>query len=230
MVAYKHYSFDLWLTLIKSNPQFKKERTLYFYNHFNSKGKTLEEVTVIFRQVDLMCNAVNERTGGNIDSEEMYLMVISLVNDNAFPLKEVDLVALYNEMELLLFTYIPVIYDKDTVRVLKCIKEKAGNTLSLLSNTGFIKGRTLRKVLQQIELDTYFDFQVYSDEVGASKPGAIIFQQLVSQVLALRGAIDLQEIVHIGDNALADIEGAKAAGISSVLINSNQTTISSVVS
>ncbi|RZL31784.1 MAG: HAD family hydrolase, partial [Pedobacter sp.] len=27
MAFYKHYSFDLWLTLIKSNPTFKLERT-----------------------------------------------------------------------------------------------------------------------------------------------------------------------------------------------------------
>ena len=63
MAFYKHYSFDLWLTLIKSNPRFKQERTSYFYEKFNTKNKSIEEVALIFRQVDLMVNAINEKTG-----------------------------------------------------------------------------------------------------------------------------------------------------------------------
>ncbi|RYD21052.1 MAG: HAD family hydrolase, partial [Spirochaetia bacterium] len=72
MKKYKHYSFDLWMTLIRSNPAFKLERTRFFYQHFNCKEKTLEEVGLVFRQIDVMCNAINEKTGGNIHAEEMY--------------------------------------------------------------------------------------------------------------------------------------------------------------
>jgi putative hydrolase of the HAD superfamily len=75
---YQHYSFDLWLTLIKSNPYFKIERTKIFHRDFNPAGKSIDDVARAFRQVDLMCNAVNERTGKNIDADEMYLMVISI--------------------------------------------------------------------------------------------------------------------------------------------------------
>ena len=48
MKTYKHYSFDLWLTLIKSNPTFKKERALFFHKHLNAAGKSLEENTPLF--------------------------------------------------------------------------------------------------------------------------------------------------------------------------------------
>ena len=84
MAFYKHYSFDLWLTLIKSNPAYKQERTRYFYQRFNTKHKNLAEIAVIFRQVDLMVNAINERTGKNVDADEMYLMIISMINDYDF--------------------------------------------------------------------------------------------------------------------------------------------------
>ena len=32
---HEHYSFDLWLTLIKSNPLFKPARIEYFFENYN---------------------------------------------------------------------------------------------------------------------------------------------------------------------------------------------------
>ena len=34
LYKYKHISFDLWLTLIKSNPEFKSKRNLLFRDFF----------------------------------------------------------------------------------------------------------------------------------------------------------------------------------------------------
>lgn len=230
MPVYAHYSFDLWLTLIRSNASFKTERALYFFKKYNTKGKSLEEVSQVFRQVDLMCNAINEKTGGNIQAEEMYLMVISLLNDNAFPLQKVDTQELYAAMENLLFDYLPHVYCNQTADVLKKLKNDWNATLNILSNTGFIKGRTLRKVLKELELHSYFDFQLYSDETCLSKPNRQFFQELIRQIRELHKAkIDAQKIIHVGDNPVADIEGAKSIGINSHLINSNQQTILSLI-
>ena len=231
MKKYKHYSFDLWMTLIRSNPAFKLERTKFFYQHFNRKEKTLEEVGLIFRQVDVMCNAINEKTGGNIHAEEMYLMVISAMNEYIYPIQEIDIQKLYSEMELLVLEYLPITYDSDTVKMLRQIKATDNVTCSLLSNTAFIKGQTLRKVLNQLGMDQYFDFQLYSDEVNMSKPNPEFFQLLVDKTeqIRLEKLVDLKEIIHIGDNSRADIAGAEAAGISSMLINSNHLTILNVL-
>lgn len=231
MPVYKHYSFDLWLTLIRSNPAFKEERAVYFHRHLNSLQKTLEEVKAVFRQVDLMCNAINEKTGNNIDAEEMYLMVVSLLNPVSGYLQQVDTVALYQEMEQLVFRYMPVVYGADTIPVLQRIKEQAHGTLGILSNTGFIKGSTLRLVLQQLQLDGYFNFQLYSDEWGMSKPNQAFFVQMIQTAGAhqLQAGIAAHEIIHIGDNPLADIQGARVAGIQSLLINSNHLTISNLM-
>jgi len=94
----------------------------------------------------------------------------------------------------------------------------------LLSNTGFIKGITLRKVLKSLAIDQYFDFQLYSDEVGLSKPNQELFQLMIKEALLLNH-VPLKQIIHIGDNPKADIWGADMAGISSLLINSNNTSI-----
>jgi putative hydrolase of the HAD superfamily len=229
---YQHYSFDLWLTLIKSNPYFKIERTKIFHRDFNPAGKSIDEVAKAFRQVDLMCNAVNESTGKNIDADEMYLMVISLINDNQLSLADIDTTKLYQDMDKLLFYYLPVVYSSVTIPTLQHLKQKGGITFSLLSNTGFIKGATLRKVLVELKMSEYFDFQLYSDEVGMSKPNPALFFLMMQHIKRINSGenINLNKIIHIGDNPKADIEGANAAGIKSLLINSNNQSILSLIS
>lgn len=226
MNQYKHYSFDLWLTLIKSNPQFKEQRARIFHARYNPLNKSFAEVVTIFRNVDLMCNSINERTGKNIDADEMYLMVISIMNDYHPGFAAVDTQELYREMEGLLFNYMPQVYCGNTAGLLNRLKDNA-STLSLLSNTGFIRGETLRKVLVELELDQYLDFQLYSDEVRLSKPNRAFFQLMLDQIDSEwhKGPLEPDQIVHVGDNPIADIHGASQLGIHSILINSNHQTI-----
>lgn len=231
MNIYQHYSFDLWLTLIRSNLSFKRERTKFFFDHFNPQQKPLEEVERVFRRIDLMTNAINEKTGGNIDTDTLHLMVISEINDHQYEFAAVDLAALYNEMETLVFKYRPTTYCSATARVLRTLHQRQDCTLSLLSNTAFIKGRTLRKVLQELELDQYLHFQLYSDETGVSKPNPEMFRLMLDSITTTRNgeAILPQQIIHIGDNVKADIQGASEAGIHSLLVNSNNQCISSLL-
>lgn len=227
MEFYKHYSFDLWLTLIRSNPAFKLERARLFHSKYNGYNKSFDEVATIFRQVDLMCNSINEKTGKNIDADEMYLMVISMINNYDPDFTGMDMDALAAEMEQLLFNYLPLVYCENTKDALDRLKNSGRSTISLLSNTGFIRGASLRKVLQTLEISQFLDFQLYSDEVRLSKPNPLFFQLLLDSIDRERHTgITLDEIIHIGDNPVADVQGANSAGIKSLLINSNQQTIS----
>jgi len=227
MMFYKHYSFDLWLTLIKSNPAFKTERTLYFQQHFNRFNKSVEEVGQVFRKVDLMVNAINEKTGKNVDADEMYLLVISIINEYTTDFRDVDLDKLYNDMEVLVMENLPVIYCPECPEVLYELKASSLSSVSLLSNTGFIKGKTLRKVLHELGLDAYLDFQLYSDEVRLSKPNPAFFRLMLDTIdRSLHPELELHQVIHIGDNPQADEQGAQAAGIHSLLINSNNLSIS----
>lgn len=229
MPFYKHYSFDLWLTLIKSNPAFKMERAKYFYAHFNWSKKSFEEVSLVFRQVDLMVNAINEKTGKNIDAEEMYLMVISIVNNYATDFGSIDVEGLYQEMDVLILKHLPEVYCKESIPVLRQLKE-SGSTISLLSNTGFIKGKTLRKILNVLELDSLLDFQLYSDEVRLSKPNPQFFQLMLDTIDRNKHIdLNLQDIIHVGDNPWADVKGAEKIGIRSLQINSNDLSISHLI-
>jgi putative hydrolase of the HAD superfamily len=218
MVDIKHYSFDLWLTLIRSNPAFKETRAKFFYDNLNFKNKPLDEVVRVFRQVDLMCNHINEKTGKNIDADEMYLMVISMLNDSADVVFSIDTEKLYTEMEHLMFKYMPVIYCEQTVEVLMHLKQNTGCTTNILSNTGFIKGTTLRKALAQIGLAEYFDFQLYSDETGMSKPNPAFFGLMLAGVQSCtRNPLHLKILCISAITPVADIAGAGAVGMQSLL-------------
>ena len=219
---YKHYSFDLWLTLIKSNPAFKPKRIDYFYERFNYQGKSWAEVAAIFRNVDVMANRMNEKTGKNIDVDELYFLIISLMNDYLFDARDIDLEQIYADLEVVLLDNLPLIYSENTPKVLQHLAERDDCTVGLLSNTGFIKGVTLRKVLNRLQIGQYFDFQMYSDEEGMSKPNEQLFGRMLQSAQALHSeALEPSAILHIGDNPIADIAGAKKAGMVGLFINFN---------
>lgn len=231
MYLYRHYSFDLWLTLIKSNPDFKKQRAIFFYRNFNSKKKTIDEVQKVIRQIDVMCNLINEKTGKNIDSREIYLMVIHQLNDYEPVFQDLDIEWLLQEMENLFFQYLPHVYSDETHIILDKIKQHQKSTIGILSNTGFIEGKTLRKILPELNLSQYFDFQLYSDETGLSKPNKAFFELMINTTLLkhVDDSLPLNEILHIGDNPISDIDGGLAVGINVFQINSNSYTIKNII-
>jgi putative hydrolase of the HAD superfamily len=223
------------MTLIRSNPSFKQERTKFFHRNLNHKKKSKEEIAAIFRRVDLMANAINERTGNSLGSEELHLMVISAINDDDNGvIRDLDPVKLYEEMEALQFRYPPVFFCEDTPKVLSRLKQNGDTSFSLLSNTACTKGRSLRLILERMGLKDFFDFQLYSDEEGWSKPNIKLFRLMLDRIRAGRraggkGELELKEIVHVGDNEAADIGGATAIGIGNMLINSNGKSIMSLI-
>ena len=90
-------------------------------------------------------------------------------------------------------------------------------TISVLSNTAFIKGVTLRKLMSYYELENYFSFQIFSDETGFSKPNKEIFQLVYNQIEILK-SVEKKEVLHIGDNIIADYNGAIEFGFDALLI------------
>ncbi len=102
--------------------------------------------------------------------------------------------------------------------------------MNILSNTAFINGKTMRQLLKHLDISKYFDFQIYSDEEGISKPNPLIFKKLINEVKIRRrdAFLELRKIIHIGDNINADYSGAISCGLDSKIINSNGHTIRSI--
>lgn len=95
------------------------------------------------------------------------------------------------------------------VPLLQAIRE-SGCKLGLVSNT---EETVTRHDLQKLKLDACWDTIVLSASVGVKKPHPEIFH------IALRNlGATAQQAVFVGDDRVADFEGAKSAGISPVLL------------
>jgi putative hydrolase of the HAD superfamily len=212
---YSHLSFDLWLTLIKSNPEFKKKRNLLFKDFFEVDA-TIEKVNDVVRYYDVLCNNINEKTGLNLNTHEIYYLILNALQVDLSKNGSNKLSEFYDETEILFMNYKPVlIFPHIKLQFEEIVSE--GKSINILSNTGFIKGKSLRKLISYYELTEYFAFQIYSDEVGYSKPNNEIFQLVYNQVNK-SSKIQKKEILHIGDNIIADYNGAINFGFDAHLL------------
>jgi putative hydrolase of the HAD superfamily len=84
--------------------------------------------------------------------------------------------------------------------------------LGIISDTIHTHGRGLRHLLERQGILQYFDYFIFSDEVGASKPSTAVFRQ---------AAIGLEShpstIAHIGDRESNDILGPLSIGMRAIL-------------
>lgn len=213
---YNHISFDLWLTLIRSNPEFKGKRNLLFRDFFEINA-SIEEVTQVIRYYDVLCNKMNENTGLNINTYEIYYFILNKLNVDISGITIAHLDQFYIETETLFFEYKPQLMYPAIHKLFDELKSE-NKSMNILSNTGFIKGKTLRKLMTEYGFQDQFDFQIYSDEVGFSKPNHQIFK-LVEDQVKLNRNLEQKDVVHVGDNIIADYNGAIAYGFGAILLN-----------
>lgn len=218
LYKYRHISFDLWLTLIKSNPEFKNKRNLLFKDHFNI-AKPIDEVAAVIRRFDVLTNSINEKVGRNFDTYEIYYLLLEALGLDIEKYTTKDLTAFYDKTETLLMEFKPLLLSYDIPDILASIHEK-GISMNILSNTAFIKGSALRKIISHYGLTDYFAFQAYSDETGYSKPGSGMYEYAYAEILKL-GTIEKHEILHVGDNIISDYNGARNFGFDAYLITNN---------
>jgi putative hydrolase of the HAD superfamily len=102
-----------------------------------------------------------------------------------------------------------------TARVALATIAERGYTLVLVSNTMRTPGTMLRKLLERYGLLGFFTHTTFSDEVGIRKPAPEIF------ALSLRAVgAQASEAVHVGDDGVLDVEGARAAGMRVIQVRS----------
>nr|WP_315251067.1 HAD-IA family hydrolase [uncultured Flavobacterium sp.] len=212
---YTHLSFDLWLTLIRSNPEFKKKRNLLFKDFFEINC-SIERVNEVVRYYDVLCNSINEKTGLNLNTYEIYYLILNALEVDLNTNGTERLGEFYNETEKLFLNYKPELIFPDIKLQFEKITAE-GKSINILSNTGFINGKTLRKILSFYELEDFISFQIYSDEVGYSKPNNKIFQLVFDKVNKTKET-QKKEILHIGDNSIADYNGAVNFGFDAHLL------------
>lgn len=214
---YEHFSFDLWLTLIKSNPLFKQKRDELLKSYFAIE-KDIAIVNKTMRYYDVLSNKISERTGKHIDRLQIYLMVLNALEIDIMSIDASIFDNFFAEVDALFLVYKPILIDESIPQLFEYFYAK-NKSINILSNTAFIHGSTLRQVLDYYNLSPYLTFQLYSDEVGLSKPNPQFFEYLFQSLNAIK-SLPKNKIVHIGDNPYADGQGAAKAGLDFILIKS----------
>jgi putative hydrolase of the HAD superfamily len=97
----------------------------------------------------------------------------------------------------------------DALPTLRGLHEQS-KTLAVVSNWDL----ALPALLAELGLAEFFNFILPSAEIGIEKPDGRIFR-LALQRLGLKS----QEVVHIGDQYEADVVGARAVGITPILLD-----------
>ncbi|MBI3978153.1 MAG: HAD-IA family hydrolase [Chloroflexi bacterium] len=94
-----------------------------------------------------------------------------------------------------------------------------GIRIGLICNTGRTPGSALRRLFDQWGIRGYFDSLAFSNEEGIRKPHPDIFHRELRRL-----GVTPPEAIHVGDDLVADIAGAKAAGLRAILVGADQPT------
>ena len=224
-LAVKHISLDVWQTLIHSNLEFRKKRNQLLADHFNIK-KSFAFLEAAAKTRQAWCTHANELVGKNFDSFEIVLLIL---HDCDVAISEItaDLyLKFYEQMENLFLEFPPLLIEQNLFSLLGQLKDREVS-VSLLSNTGLIKGQTLNRFFQNQHL--HFEFSLFSDEIGFSKPNSKAFDLVFQKAISTKKDIMLTEIVHVGDNRNADYEGALSFGFQAQLIDHRENSVYSYV-
>lgn len=212
---HSHFSFDLWLTLIKSNPDFKIKRDVLLKDFF-SLDKSFEDVQKKVRYYDLLLNRISEKTGLHVEREIAFLIILDALGKSEGSIASEDLQLFFHQVDQLFLENVPVLLWENIENILNKIQD-AGKTSSILSNTAFIHGDSLIKVLDKMGLSSYFSFMIFSDVIKVSKPNPKIFDMVYNEVNLIK-LIKKENVLHIGDNSIADFNGAKSFGFDAQLV------------
>lgn len=201
-------SIDLWGTLIKGSPSFSPEKIKLTKEYFASEGDLSDDfIKMAYDATKKQLNNIIEVTGWQPEQDHIFrLMAHKLSSPHHLRLPSLSKF-IYDYQELAI-QHNPIPYSEETEMYLE--KLSADNHLYLSSNTMFIDGKSLRRILAKLGWSKYFEGMLFSSEQKVSKPNRIMYKN---------------SNFHIGDNFVTDGLGAIAAGSTPCIINSNEHTI-----
>ena len=176
----------------------------------------------IVQHTDKVCDRLNELSGQKLATDLMYHRILQKLGIESATIDHETLSMIKATVKKMFLNMPPLYLNESILPMLKSLKSE-GYGLNIGSNTGFIESGTIVETLKNLNIAQYFDFCIFSDEIGASKPSFGFFEKVFESV-----AIEKKEILHIGDNLKADYEGALKYGFKAMLINNNYYTINDI--
>lgn len=197
----KTISFDLWATLIKANPEYKKHRVDFLLQH--TTDKTGDDIQKVMTKIKTDIDSRVEKYGTQFDDVELYKLLLSSLDIPETKLKAKDYMAFCHSG---IISHPPLLLSQ-VINVLESLKVKDYRML-VASNTLFASGKIMRVVLMKLGIFEYFYDCIFSDEVGFSKPHAEFFKQIHQKSHTFA-----ENILHTGDNSVTDMNGARNYGM-----------------
>ena len=208
---YSNYIFDLYGTLvnIKTNENSKLpwEKLALFYS-FNEAPYDAKSLKTSYRsKVKAIQSTLIDTHYPDFPIEIVFESLFRDKNVHASP----DTIKAATQMFRLLSIKYLNLYDGalDLLKLLKQRKKK----VYLLSNAQRIFTLYEMKILG---IDKYFDGILFSSDCCICKPDAKFYNELLSKF-----NLDINTSIMIGNDFIADIEGANNIGLDSLYINSN---------
>jgi HAD superfamily hydrolase (TIGR01549 family) len=202
----KALSFDIWLTLLNGNKAFTRPRLQLIFDMLGVPITDMEAVVAAYKASDKYYNLLMEETGRDFGfSHRIGMMFRDLKVMRNMPYDhEVDAIQravgqLRSQPE-----YRPTFIEPDLPETLKALMRK-GYYLGLLSNTGMDDRAVMEPVLKALGIWDLFDVAIFTSEDGRAKPNPELFLHMAKSLYAKPG-----EVLHIGDNVVADWEAHKA--------------------
>lgn len=212
-------SLDLWGTLLRSDPGFKPLRNEFLRSTF-APGVTREHFTQVLRRTDRALDDVSIRTGKDYDFRERVQAaltsmdkespgkVVMETSDQAW--KKVEQVQADLARE-----YPPIPLAPELPSLLNFLAKRL--PLVVTSNTGMLPGVLMRDLLDLSGFAGVFTGHAFSNEVECCKPWPDIFT--AAHAAFCLDDLTRAEVLHVGDNPVADVEGALAFGYQALLVS-----------
>ncbi len=203
----RHFSFDAWNTLMSANKSFARQRSVAIATAFNcgNYGSSADKYSTVKKILDTLA----ELEGFGAPVQTAWTLLRKIFRDAPQDQETLDVVM--SEVFELFAENTPHV-PQEVVVQLHRLKD-AGKTVSILSNTNFIPGSVLMESVfdKQFGKD-FFDFALFSDAHGLSKPNPLFFHLADEHIKEIYGVVDHSKIMHVGDNPICDVRGARDHG------------------
>ncbi len=200
-------SFDIWRTLLLSNPEFHEKRTELIADYLQIPLAGLDDV---IREVDDEIDGMVDRSGIQYGLPERICAIAQRYEIVIAP-KDPIIARFDKAFGELIAAYPPLLTEDDLPDTFSYLVSN-GLQLAVISNTGFIEGKHMRIALTERGLWYDLSFALFSNEVNIAKPNPRIFMRLCEM-----SGREPSSILHIGDNPVADYFGATDAGLQGLI-------------
>jgi putative hydrolase of the HAD superfamily len=193
-------SFDLWMTLVRSHPEYKDERARVIsdtlkelYGGYVLAGRVKENL----RTLENMADHLMETTTLQVPRKIVIANLLHRLRPR-LPFTNTEVNVILGNIDTILEKYPPVPIE-GAVELLDRLSDKAKYRLCLISNTVMIEGFHINRVLGSTLLKP-FDQTVYSDIHNVAKPSELLFNIPFETNHFQRG----NSTWHVGDNQATD--------------------------